>query len=101
MTHQVWFTPVAKEHLREIWEYTVAKWGTDQAEKYLLGIDEQLALIAENPEMGFDHPKITPGCRSYPYESHVIFYLLTPDEVQVVGVLHGRRDLPNRILELL
>ena len=91
-------TPVAKANLVRIWNYTVKKWGAARAEKYLLDIETQLELLADNPEIGRHRPEIRDGYYSFPVARHIIFYMKAIDCIQIIGVLHGKMDVNARLL---
>jgi toxin ParE1/3/4 len=50
-------------------------------------------LIATQPMMGRAREELVPGLRSFPFRRYVIFYMPTGDGIDVVGVLHGARDI--------
>jgi toxin ParE1/3/4 len=55
-------------------------------------------LLAGNPEIGRLRPELSvQGLRSFPVQTHVIFYLAQQDGIEVVRVLHGSRDIPSLI----
>ncbi len=43
--------------------------------------------------MGNEHPKLLPDTRSLPVESHTLFYRVTPNQIEVIRVLHSRQAL--------
>ena len=45
------FRPRAEADLAAIWDYTAATWSEVQAEAYLRGLEDTLALLAAHPEM--------------------------------------------------
>jgi len=47
------------------------------------------------PEAGRRREDIAPGVRSFPVKSYVIFYRQGAGQIQVLRVLHGRRDVPR------
>jgi len=77
----------------------------DVAERYLLAVHETILRIAEWPEMGcrrhFQAPELA-GVRSTqvkkPFERHLLFYI-DRNTLRIERVMHGARDLPNRLLE--
>jgi toxin ParE1/3/4 len=50
------------------------------------------------PEMGRLRPEIAPNLRSTLVWPYVIFYRVESDNVQIIRILHGRRDL-RRIMK--
>ena len=59
---------------------------------------EAFELVARHPAIGRLQSYSLAGVRSWVvpgFENYVIFYLPTPDEVRILAVLHGARDLPG------
>ncbi len=91
-------TLAAKSDLIEIWRYSVETWGEKQAEKYLQEIEETLHHLATNPEIGRQRPEIAPGYFSFPAKKHIIFYLISENTIDIIGILHGRMDIDKKLL---
>jgi toxin ParE1/3/4 len=84
----------ADEDLQEIYRYTRRMWGRDQAVRYLHGLEQRFAELADNPLVGIAREDLQPpGLRSVIHGSHVIFYQPQPDGVLIIRVLHGRQDV--------
>jgi len=90
-------TPAARADLIDIWNYTAQSWSLEQAEKYLLDLEEHLIQLALNPDIGKHRPEIREGYYSFPAAQHVVFYLKAVDHIQVIGILHGRMDVNTRL----
>ncbi len=45
------FTPEANEDLQGVIDYTIEHWGKEQAHKYIDGLEELAARLAENPNL--------------------------------------------------
>jgi toxin ParE1/3/4 len=58
-------------------------------------IEERCAMLARYPEAGRTREELLPGIRSFPASSYVIFYRVAGDEVQILRVLHGSRDVES------
>ena len=54
-------------------------------------------LIADNPRIGRERIELHPDLRSFPVHSHIIFYRVSGHDVQVVRILHGRRDTTEKL----
>jgi toxin ParE1/3/4 len=99
-------TPDAQADLIEIRRYTLTQWGASQSQKYLSDLRKTLKLLAATPTLGKSRPEITAGAFSFPYISHVIYYLHEGETIWVFAVLHKRmvpfahlahRELPSTI----
>lgn len=88
----VW-SPQAEADLIEIWRYGAAGTSPDAADFHLRELYAVCARLADWPNSGPARAEIAPGLRSVLVSPHVVFYRVTSTSVQVVRVLHGRRDL--------
>jgi len=59
----------------------------------------ELDLLATQPLMGRVRDELLVGLRSFPFGRYVIFYMVVEDGVDVVRVLHSRRDLDAHTIE--
>ena len=57
-------TPRAQADLEEIWDYTAARWGPDQAESYLRLLWKAIEEVTERPAVGKVSPDAGAGYRS-------------------------------------
>ena len=87
--------PRARADLFEIWNYGVDTWGEAQAEKYALRLNEAFNLIADYPEMTRLRPDIDPLVRLHSVGSHVILYEVNAARVQILRIVHNRRDISD------
>jgi toxin ParE1/3/4 len=78
--------------LESIADYGVAAFGLAQALKYHLALESRFELLAQFPRIGLPTYDLLPGLYRFPYAAHVIFYLIAPDHVLLVRVLHGKAD---------
>ncbi len=96
--HQLVIAPVAKNDLKDIYQYGLRQWGQSQSESYLSTIKKQFWLLTQQPLMGTERPELLPDTRSLPIESHTLFYRVAANRVEIIRVLHGRQD-PQRHLK--
>ncbi len=90
-------SPRARADLDEIWNYTVERWGADQAETYVRSIQSAIEMLAADPRRGQPIPAVRPGYWKYPTGSHVIFFRIIRDGIDVVRILHGRMDFGRHL----
>ncbi len=83
--------------LNDIFDYSEIEFGFEQAVKYISEFEDVLNRLVANPEQGRRRNEIKPGLRSYPNDSHVIFYRIMKDHLRVVRVLHEKRDYSRLI----
>lgn len=87
----------ARINVSRITQYTEAIWGKEQALRYMSGMRARFQQIADNPEIGVSRPEFGKTMRSFPYESHIIYYRRTDSGVLIFRVLH-QHQLPKRHL---
>ena len=86
--------------LEAIWVYTVEQWGIEQAERYLQGLFGCFEELAANPRLGRERNDVKAGYRSFPQGRHVVFYLIVPKGVEVIGIVHQSVDVDAHLGEL-
>jgi len=91
-------SPIARNDLKNIFQFGMSNWGEAQSSKYLDHLKTQLWTLTEQPEMGIERDELLPNLRSFPVESHVIFYRLEIEKIEIIRVIHGRQD-PLRFIK--
>ena len=86
------FTPEARDDLQGIIDYTLDRWGKEQANKYVDGLEELAAKLAKNPNLGVKHDNLINGLISFPYISHVLYYVPQKHGITIIRVLHNRMN---------
>jgi toxin ParE1/3/4 len=89
--------PRARRDLEDIWDHTAKTWGPAQAEIYLRQIETSLATIAQEPMIGRACDEIRAGYRKFPAGSHIVFYRIDADTIDVVRILHQRMDIDRHL----
>ena len=84
--------PLAAADILDIWYY-IAEDSFGEADRWVDRLDEKLHLLAMQPLMGRARDELLAGLRSFPFGRYVIFYMAVEDGVDVVRVLHSRRDV--------
>ena len=93
-------TNKAVEDLTAIWEYTVAKWSEQQAERYYRLIIQRCEEIANNPNLGKHYEGIRNDLFGLRISRHIIFYRKQSGQpIEITRILHARMDLKNRVNE--
>lgn len=86
------FTEKAARDLEVIIDYTLQQWHAHQANNYLNGLEERCQVLADNPKLGAHRNSIHEGLLSFPYESHVLYYVRESHDIAIVRVLHHSMD---------
>ena len=87
----------AKRDLHGIADYTLERWGTDQADVYIDTLFEAFERIARHPDFGRIRQDIAPGLRSMASGKHLIFYRIETDSIGIARILHVRQDPAQHI----
>lgn len=82
-----------KEDIEAIFDFGCQKFGKEQALNYLTGLRSHFELLLKHPDIGKKRDEIKEGLYSFPYASHIIFYRFLRDQIRIVRVLHGSRDI--------
>lgn len=88
---------LAVDDLEAIWVFTVEQWGVEQAEGYLTSLFSCFEDLAENPQLGRQRDEVKAGYRSFPQGRHVVFYLVVPAGIEVIGIVHQSADVDSRL----
>lgn len=93
MSRKFRLSPNALNDLESIGRYTQKRWGRAQREVYLRDLDSRFAVLAEQPLLGRLRHDIAPDYRSVPHKSHMIFYIVRDDGIDIIGLPHQAMDL--------
>lgn len=88
-------TPRAEQDLIKIGHYTTRQWGVTQRNNYLRDLDKRFQWLAEHPKLGKARPDIEEGYYCYLQGSHLIFYQLNPQGIDIIGLPHKSMDIEN------
>lgn len=88
-------TPKAARDLDGIAVWTARNWGADQMDAYVRRLNVRLHWLALNPLAGRDRSDVGPGYRSYPQGQHLIFYIIQPEHIAIIGVPHQAMDVDS------
>jgi len=92
MAHRV--SPRALDKLSDIWLYVLDdRQSVEAANRLIFSITSRFALLAKHPYLGRarDHD-LGGGMRTLPVGEYVIVYCVERGGVEVLRVVHGRRD---------
>ena len=93
-------TPRAYDDLRNIARYTRQQWGKDQRDGYMLALNGRFHWLAKHPRAGKHRPDVCEGYYCFPQGSHLIFYLIGADAIDIIGVPHKRMDVMGYFNEI-
>jgi len=85
-------TEEAQRDLRAIRDYALSNWGAQQSRTYLNRLRQTLEKLAEIPEIGLKREEeLGPDVHSFPYVSHMLYYVPDSKGITVMAVLHQSR----------
>ena len=87
----------ARIDMAEIWLSSAERWGMDQADAYIRAIESRLQHACDFPE---SYPLYDGGqqpFRKAPSGSHLVFYRIDGEAIDVVRILHCRMDPSDQI----
>jgi plasmid stabilization system protein ParE len=86
--------PQAALDLVEIWRYIKEQTGLTMADRVESAILEKIAFLAGTPGAGHSRKDLTEeDVKFFSVYSYLIVYRATTKPLQIVSILHGRRDL--------
>ncbi|MDP3508279.1 MAG: type II toxin-antitoxin system RelE/ParE family toxin [Candidatus Melainabacteria bacterium] len=86
------FTQLAREDFLEIGDY-IAKDNPIAALDFVHRLQERCTLLTDHPASGRKRDEIEPAMRSATEGEYVIFYRALPDGIEVIRIIHSKRDL--------
>jgi toxin ParE1/3/4 len=92
-------TRQAHNDLMEIWRYIADQSNPDRADAFLDKVHRKLELFAAQPGTGRSRNDLREGLRSAAVSPYIAFYIVSEDGIEVVRVLHGRRDIDTAFTE--
>ena len=85
--------------LEEIWYYTVENWSVAQADRYYSLIIDEISYICKNVNTGKSMDHIRKGYLASKIKSHLIFYRVINDTVEIIRILHERMDIDSQLTD--
>ena len=85
-------TAPARDDLDGIWDY-IAHDNPVAATRMVYRIRDRFEMLGRQPLLGEACEDLQPGLRSFPVRPCVIYHSVLNDEVSIVRVLHGARDV--------
>ena len=87
----------AENDLAGIADYTIDRFGIEQARRYRDDLEACFRTLAENPRLGRSAKRLAPDLRRFEYRSHAVFYSQDEGGVLIVRILHTRMSAPRHL----
>ena len=91
---QLLITPMAARDLEEIGDY-IAQANPTRAGSFVAELRAQCQKICRNPAGYRQRPELSDNLRSCAHGNYVIFFEATTEQVIIIRILHGARDVPE------
>jgi toxin ParE1/3/4 len=88
--------PRAERDLEDIWLYSFERWGQAQADGYLGQIVEAFNMLADGRKKG-RAVDIRAGYLKHAVGSHMVYFRVMPDSIEIVRILHQRMDTEHHL----
>ena len=83
----------AEDDFRSLLAYTAANFRTEQRDFYADRLVEIMQELLKYPQIGSARDDVAAGIRSRRADQHVIFYRVSKHSIQIVRILHAKRNL--------
>ncbi|HLO84099.1 MAG TPA: type II toxin-antitoxin system RelE/ParE family toxin [Nostocaceae cyanobacterium] len=87
-------TDEAIQDINEICDY-LSNFNLDAANKFLNSIEQKCQNLAKFPNMGRSYAELSPELRGVTLNDYIIFYRLISNEVEIIRVVNGYRNLES------
>jgi toxin ParE1/3/4 len=84
----------ASKDLAEIIDY-LANINIEIGERFIQEFEKKCQNIVNFPNMGRSYEDIAPFLRGIPIDGHIILYQVIDEEITIVRVVSGKRDLKS------
>ena len=91
-------TERARADLIGIYDFTESKFGSYQADAYYAGLIK-FGLLAGFPLIGQTIDDLAAGYRRFRFQSHLIFYTVRTDCIEVRAIVHGAQDIRSQLFD--
>ena len=89
---EVVLRPEAEADIENIADYTIARWGHDQASEYVRDLRRATEALTKSAARYPLYDQVHPGLRRKRNAMHHIYFLAFDDRVEIVRIMHVQRD---------
>jgi toxin ParE1/3/4 len=83
--------------LAAITRYGLQKWGDVLMERDLRRLNDRFHWLALHPNAGRKRDDVAAGYRSFAEGQHLVFYIIQPDGIAIIGVPHQTMDVGGHL----
>jgi toxin ParE1/3/4 len=88
---------LAYSDLDSIYASTLAKWGQEQADRYVNALWDAFDKIAAEPKHWRQRDQLHPGCRICFVGRHAILYRMHEGRIEIARILHDAMDFGRHL----
>jgi toxin ParE1/3/4 len=93
MTAQFRLTKPAMQDIEEIADRIARQSGLEKSENFLNQLESKFSKLVTFPCLGRKRDEILPHVRSIPFDNYLILYLPIGEDLEILRVVSGYRDL--------
>jgi toxin ParE1/3/4 len=91
------FTNAARQDLKNIFTYSIRRWGRRQAERYSAQLNLQIQKIGQDAVFSKPVQNSRSNLRQSTAGRHLIIFEQTDEHILIVRILHEAMDIPRHI----
>ena len=84
----------AEQDLEDLWVYLAERNGI-AGDRQVAKLLDRFPMLAQFPTMGVSRDRLLEGLRSFPVKPYIIFYILIPDGIEILRIIHQSRDIED------
>jgi toxin ParE1/3/4 len=84
----------AEQDLEDLWVY-LAQRNDIAGDRQVAKLLDRFPMLAQFPTMGVSRHQLLEGLRSFPVKPYIIFYILIPDGIEILRIIHQSRDIED------
>lgn len=93
MNPQFRLTESALREIQEIAAYLAKNYGFLQSERFIKKLNSKFSKIVQFPNIGKPRDEILPGSRMLSVDRYLILYVVIGEDIEILRVVSGYRDL--------
>jgi toxin ParE1/3/4 len=99
MTDRFRLTKPAIQDIEEIADYIAQQSGLEQSEIFLSKLESKFSKLVTFPLLGRKRDEILANIRTIPLDNYLILYLSIGDDIEILRIVSGYRDLSTLFSE--
>ena len=86
------FSNPARQDIIDIFLRGAEIFGDAQADRYLAGLHDGFAFLADSPKAARERTEFKRPVRVHPYKAHLVIYRIDGDDILILRLRHGHED---------